>query len=90
MWHAWGRGEVLTGFWLGGPKVRDHWEDLGVGGKIILSWTSGREGSIGRTGFSWLRIGSSGGLFRSRWWILWFHKESRIFFDNLSVNQLFK
>jgi hypothetical protein len=24
MWHAWGRGEVFTGFWLGGPKVRDH------------------------------------------------------------------
>jgi hypothetical protein len=32
-----GRGEVFTGFWLGGPKVRDHWEDLGVGGKITLS-----------------------------------------------------
>jgi hypothetical protein len=24
---------VFTGFWLGGPKVRDHWEDLGVGGR---------------------------------------------------------
>jgi len=33
MRHAWGTGEVLTGFWLGGPKVRDHWEDLGVGGR---------------------------------------------------------
>jgi hypothetical protein len=31
MWHAWGRKEVFTGFWLVGPKVRDHWEDLGVG-----------------------------------------------------------
>jgi hypothetical protein len=28
MWHAWGRGEVFTGFWLGSPKARDHWEDL--------------------------------------------------------------
>jgi hypothetical protein len=28
LWHAWGRGEVFTGFWLGGPKARDHWEDL--------------------------------------------------------------
>jgi hypothetical protein len=34
MWHTWGRGEVFTGFWLGGPKVRDYlgrsrhrWED---------------------------------------------------------------
>jgi hypothetical protein len=29
-------GDVLTGFWLGGPKARDHWEDLGVGGRITL------------------------------------------------------
>jgi hypothetical protein len=36
-----GRGEVFTGFCLGGPKVRDHWEDLGVGGRITLSWTLG-------------------------------------------------
>jgi hypothetical protein len=42
MWHAWGRGKVLTGFWLGVPKVRDHWEDLGVGRKITLRWTLGR------------------------------------------------
>jgi hypothetical protein len=38
-WRRWGRGEVLTGFWLGSPKVRDHWEDLGIGGRITLSWT---------------------------------------------------
>jgi hypothetical protein len=37
-----GKGEVLTGFWLGGPKARDHWEDLGVGGRITLRWTLGR------------------------------------------------
>jgi hypothetical protein len=41
MWHAWGRGEVLTGFWLGGPKLRDHWEDLDMDGKITLRWTLG-------------------------------------------------
>jgi hypothetical protein len=34
-----GRGEVHRGFWLGGPKVRDHWEDPGVGGRITLRWT---------------------------------------------------
>jgi hypothetical protein len=49
MWHAWERGEVFTGFWLGGPKVRYHWEDLGVGGRITLKWTLGRQGSMGRT-----------------------------------------
>jgi hypothetical protein len=42
MWHAWGREEVFTVFWLGGPKGRDHWEDLGVGGMITLGWTLGR------------------------------------------------
>jgi hypothetical protein len=35
-------GEVFIGFWLGGPKVRDHWEDLGVGERITLRWTLGR------------------------------------------------
>jgi hypothetical protein len=37
-----GRGEVFTGFRLGSPKARDHWEDLGVGGIITLRWTLGR------------------------------------------------
>jgi hypothetical protein len=39
MWHAWRRGEVFKGFYLGGPKTRDHWKDLGVGGRITLIWT---------------------------------------------------
>jgi hypothetical protein len=30
------RGEVLTGFWFGGPNGRDHWDDLGVDGRITL------------------------------------------------------
>jgi len=63
MWHAWGRGEVFTGFWLADPKVRDHWEDLGVSGMITLTWTLGRQRSMERSGFGWLRIGSNGGLF---------------------------
>jgi hypothetical protein len=37
-----GRGEVFTGFWLGGLKGRGHWKDLGVGGRITLRWTLGR------------------------------------------------
>jgi hypothetical protein len=35
-------GELFTGFWLGCLKERDHWEDLGVGGRITLRWTLGR------------------------------------------------
>jgi hypothetical protein len=62
MWHAWERGEVFRGFWLGSPKGRDHWEDLGVGGRITLKWILGRQGSMRRSGFGWLKIGSGGGL----------------------------
>jgi hypothetical protein len=47
-----GEGEVFTEFWLGGPKVRDHWEDLGIVGRTTLGWTLGRKGSMGQTGFS--------------------------------------
>jgi hypothetical protein len=42
MWHAWGRGEVFTGFWSGGLKGRDHCEDLDVDEKITLRWMLGR------------------------------------------------
>jgi hypothetical protein len=29
-------GRGVCEVWLGGPKGRDHWEDLGVGGRIVL------------------------------------------------------
>jgi hypothetical protein len=35
---GWGRGEACTGFWWGNMRERDHWGDLGVGGRIILRW----------------------------------------------------
>jgi hypothetical protein len=86
IWLAWGREEVFKGFRLGGPKVRDQWVDLDVGGRITLSWTLGRLGSMGRTGFSRLRIGYNGGLLRTRWWTFGFHKESRIFLTSWVTN----
>ena len=33
-----GRGEVHTGFWWGNLRERDHLEDPGVDGIIILKW----------------------------------------------------
>jgi hypothetical protein len=62
MWHAWGRGEMFPWFWVGSPKARDHWEDLGLGRRITLRWILEIQGSMGRTGFSWFWIGSIGGL----------------------------
>jgi hypothetical protein len=34
----WGRGEVHTGFWWGDLRKRDHLEDPGVDGRIILKY----------------------------------------------------
>jgi hypothetical protein len=34
---------------------------------------------MGRTGFGWLGIGSSGGLLWTRWWIFGIHKKAWIF-----------
>jgi hypothetical protein len=53
MWHACGKGEVFTGFWLGGPKARDHCEDLGVGGRITLRWALGE---TGMDGANWIQL----------------------------------
>jgi hypothetical protein len=52
MWHAWGREEVFTEFLLGGPKARDHWEDLGIG-RITLKIDL-REIGINRV--NWIRL----------------------------------
>jgi hypothetical protein len=56
-----GEGRGVTGFWLRGPKVRGHWEDLGVGGRITLSWTL-REIRI--DGANWIQLDQD----RVQWW----------------------
>jgi hypothetical protein len=57
-----GEGRSVYRVLVGRPEGRKPLEDLGVGGRITLRWTLRRSGSMGRTGFSWPRIGSSGGL----------------------------
>jgi hypothetical protein len=56
-----GREEVHTQFWWGNLRGRDHFENLGVNGEIILklifkiqdwAWTT----------FVWYKIGNNGGL----------------------------
>jgi hypothetical protein len=43
-------------------KGRNHSEDLGVDGKIILDWILGRHVTKVWTGCMWLRKGTSGRL----------------------------
>jgi hypothetical protein len=50
-----------TKFSLENLKGRDHSEDLGVDGKIILEWTLGKWGGKVLPGCIWLRIGTAGG-----------------------------
>lgn len=44
-------------------KEKEHSEDLGVGGKIILKWKLGKQGFGVWIGFILVRIGKSGMLF---------------------------
>jgi hypothetical protein len=38
MWHLWETGELHTAFWWGELRERDHLEDRGIGGRLILKW----------------------------------------------------
>jgi hypothetical protein len=53
---------VHTGFWWGNLRVRNHLEDQGVDGRVILKCIFKRWGG----GMNWIvvaRIGTGGGLF---------------------------
>jgi hypothetical protein len=38
MWHTWQRREMHTMLLYGNVKERDHLENVGIGGRIILKW----------------------------------------------------
>jgi hypothetical protein len=57
-----GREEGHTGFWWRNLRERDHLEDLGVDGRIILRWICWKWDVGGAwNGSIWLRIGAGGG-----------------------------
>jgi hypothetical protein len=58
---VWGTRKVHIRFWWGDLMERDHMEDLGVDGRIILKRIKKWDGKT-RTGLVWLRIRTGGGL----------------------------
>jgi hypothetical protein len=50
---------MYTGFWWRSLKERNKLEELGVVGMIMLKWILKSRSWVE---FTWLRIGSSGGL----------------------------
>jgi hypothetical protein len=60
MWRVWWR-EGCTGCWWGNQREIGHWGDPDVDGRIILRWIFRKLEEVVGTGWSWLRIGTSGG-----------------------------
>ena len=59
MRHVWETGEVHREFWSGDLSERDHLEDLGADG-IVLIWIIKKLDGEAWTGLIWLRIGTGG------------------------------
>jgi hypothetical protein len=38
MWHVWGTRVVHTGVLRGNLREKEHLDDIGVDGRIILNW----------------------------------------------------
>jgi hypothetical protein len=56
-----GEERCIHGFWWGNLMERDHLEDPGGDGRIILRWIFRKWDLWAWTGFIWLRIGTVGG-----------------------------
>jgi hypothetical protein len=55
------RGGAYTGYWWGHLRERDHLENPGIDGRIILRWIFRKWYVEAWTGSSWLRMGTGGG-----------------------------
>lgn len=61
MWHIRGGQKVHTEFWWENLMERDHLEDLGVAGRIILKWICKKWDEETWTALLSLRIGTGAG-----------------------------
>jgi hypothetical protein len=57
-----GEGRNVYRVWWESPKEKDSLKDRGVDGRMRSKWTSGRVAGGVWSGFTWLRIGTVGGL----------------------------
>jgi hypothetical protein len=57
-----GEGRNVYRVLVGKPEEKDHLEDQGVDGRMESKWTLGRLVVRVWSGFTWLRIGTVGGL----------------------------
>jgi hypothetical protein len=53
---------VRIGYWIGDLIERDHLEDLGVDGRIILKWIFRNWDGRVRNGLIWLGTETHGGM----------------------------
>jgi len=60
MGQVWGTGEVHRECWWGDLRKRDHLEDLGIDGRIILKWIFRKWDGEAWAGLLWLRIVTGG------------------------------
>ena len=67
MWHVWGEVRNVYRVLIGGNmRERDHLEDPGVDGRIILRWVVRKWDVRAWTGLIWLRIWTGGGHLLTR------------------------
>jgi len=57
---------VYTGYWWGNLRGKNHVEDPGLGGRIILKLIFRKWDGGTWTGWIWLRLGTGGGLLFKR------------------------
>ena len=55
-----GMAEAYTGFWWGNLRERDHLEEPGVNGRIILRWVFMKWGCVG---MDWIELAQD----RDKW-----------------------
>jgi hypothetical protein len=46
-------------FWCESEKEREHYENLDIGGRIILKWILEKQNEVILTALIWLRIGTT-------------------------------